>query len=209
MTAYRKETHVKLAYELEQEDFLRAIARQRNGELQKVAPGLAVVLGIVWAGLLWRLPVVGALVGGGAVSAFVLWLVWWALRSSRRVVIREGWEDRRHQRFEASDEAFAIHDRVSGKRISWDLVVHWQETETDFYVFVDGANYHLIPKRVLGGSEVETALRRVLEDRVPEGGAARLAQAKKGSWLPFVTYAGVVALLLGTAAEALGVFLFS
>jgi len=203
VSAYRSEAHVKLAYELELEDLAGAMRRAgRAATLRALVPPVALVTALV-AGLLgWQLGWLTGVLAGVGIGAFGAWLVWWALRVGLRTV-RTRWDERKHQRFEATEDAFEIHNRTSGKRIAWDVLLHWTSTEQEILLYVDPQTFHVIPKRVFPSREVQTALERLLDDRIPEGGEAAIAANARGAYAPFVFIVSLLLVVLGTAVEAI------
>ena len=208
MSAYRTEPQVKLAYELERDDLHGAqAARTRRLVLRVLAPSIGVVLAVVSAILVLRLgPSVG-LGGSALILALTVWLVRWSFGARQHAKLDAGWDDYRVQRLEASEDAFGIHDRAGGKRIAWELVVHWEEAPTAFHVYPTTGTFHVIPKRAFPSRAVEASFRQLLVTRVAPGGEAKFAAATRGAWIHFVVFVGIVVITLGAIVEALGLLL--
>lgn len=202
MTAYRSDAQVKLTYALTPDELLASVrAQTRKPVLAMVVPSLALVLGAVAALMLLRLPLGPGLAGGGLVAFATTLFVGWAFQGTRRNLQRRA-SDFATIRLEATEDAFEVHGAESGKRIAWSLVLGWRETADAFLVFVDTGRFHLVPKRAFGGAEAITTFRRLLEDRVPPGGLARLEVERRSAWLPFTVAVAILAVLLGTLVEA-------
>ncbi len=202
MSAYRTESHVKLAYEVTREEYVRAVRMDLPGTLVRaVLPGIFLVLATIAGLMALRLALGPWLLANGVVLFVVGALVVSSLRGSRRALDRR-WQDLSTMRVEATEDALEVHGGESGKRIAWALVVAWRETDEAFHLFVDPLRFHLIPKRAFPGPETTTALRRLLEDRVPAGGEARRDAARRRAWVPFVVIVGIFAVIVATAVEA-------
>ena len=203
MSAYRAESVVRVDFTLEVEDFRRA-GRDPEARRQLARIGLfLVVLVAACAGFVaaTRGLAAGGLVGGG-LALFLAWVARLTFRLDPAKRFGDRWEDIRHQKVEVTDEHFRVEDRTSHKRMTWDLVTHWAETEGYFLVYVDPGAYHLVPKRAFGSAEQATGFRQILADRVPAGGEARIATDRRGAIARLAFLFALLALLIGSLLEA-------
>ena len=205
VSAYRTDGTLTLSFTAEREDYRRAM-----GLGQALATGLAWVTPswmLVCALLILHLPHPAGLIASGGLALFVGWLVWFAARHNwKRLAALVSDADRREQRYQLTDDAFEVHNRVSGKKIAWELVMHWRETDDDFLIYVNQGAAHLIPKRIL--ADEETALRRILRQRVSADGEASLERHERAAHRNFATRVTVLIVSLGTLLEAIAMLAF-
>ncbi|MBX3270634.1 MAG: YcxB family protein [Sandaracinaceae bacterium] len=206
MSAYRTEARVARALELSRQDYVAAIRGQLRPLLWRVvAPWVAAVVALCTGLMMARLTLGVALGAGGLVAALVAIVAVWALSGATRHLDRR-LDDAREVHLDVSEEAFAIRDRSASLRVAWPLVIAWRETQDALLVYADASRFHVLPKRLLSREEI-TVLRRLLEERVPPGGEARLAAAARGAWGPFALYLATLAVLWAALVEALAALL--
>lgn len=203
MTAYRKESFVRASFEYQIADLIRAKAHHEAKGRRRVIALVLGAMGAVTALLALSvrssalLPSLGAM---GAVTALLLWLT--ARGGNLEKAFRDTFGKRGVQTLELTEERFGIRDDAGRSSLAWEVIVHWVETDEDFYVYRDAASYHLLPKRAFSSSESVTLVRQLLTDRVPKGGEARIAAATTGAWIPAFAYFVVFALVFASFIEA-------
>jgi hypothetical protein len=203
MTAYRKESFVRASFEYQIADLIRAKAHHEKKSRGRV-PGLVIgTMGAVGAMLAFSVPSHALLPSLGAMAAVTALLVWaYGRGQDVEKWFRTTFAKRGLQTLELTEERFVMRDDIGRSSLAWEVVVHWVETDEDFYVYRDATSYHVLPKRAFSGSESATLVRQLLTDRVPEGGEARIAAATAGSWIPAFAYLLVFALVFASCIEA-------
>lgn len=204
MTAYREETSVRASWVLGDDEVDAAYRVEYDAwtHATRLALGAAAAAeGLVY--VLTLSPGVAAL--GFALIVAVNVLL--ARLTTRRASIAQQygamWEDRRHEEVEVTEESLRFANRSHEETVDWELVVHWREDETAFHVYPSPAQDRVIPKRALANAEQQTALRRLLADRVKPGGEAEVRAARARNAVPTVVYALALSLLAGAMLEAL------
>ena len=200
MSAYRNGSRIKFTFEINLDDVRRASTVLRNRNLAPTL-GTAALFGAFVVGLLlWSVP---TLLGAGLAVGVVGVTVWFVRVALSQALTTRVWQDgRRRIDVEATEEALEMSDADSGRRLGWDMLLHWMETETDFYIYRSAFEYHLIPKRELDPA-TQVALRHLLVTHLSENKTA-LRRAARLSWVPFVVLVCAWLLAAGAIVEAIG-----
>lgn len=202
MSAYRQDSKVRLTYEMRAAELQRGIRSQVDRPFRTSAMATGLLCSVAATLLILGSPTGGGLAATAGFSLFAA-LVLWSIRRKPRQQILERLGETFTQRLEADEDAFEIHAPDSGKRVPWDFILQWQETQDDFLLYIDAIHVHVIPKRIFPTPEVETTFRQLLQDRIPADGPARFRAAQRGKWLPGFIALGTLLLVLASILEAL------
>ncbi|MBL4688890.1 MAG: YcxB family protein [Nannocystaceae bacterium] len=127
-------------------------------------------------------------------------IVWIGLRRSHDALEdwRPGiWELR------LSEERFTIYDERAGISMDWDLIVAWEETAEDFYVYYDLENAFVLPKRVFASTDKLTLARQLFTDRISAIGRKRVIRHRQRWWFPAILgRTSLFTLMIGALVEA-------
>lgn len=206
MSAYREDANVRFEIELEPADLDATPPKQRSRV--PFVLGVAAVLLAIDGLLAWSLPVAPAAVGAFMVDSLVAWLVYRMLTLNKKRVL-ERFDERRHLRLEATDEMLELHDSNSGKRMAWELWVHWSEDDERFFLHPNPGQFHIVPKRAFPSEQAQTAFRRLLSEHIPPGGEAKLRTRQGGGWAPALVFVSLIATVIGSLYELVATLLWS
>ena len=205
MSAYRKESLVRLSYHLEEDDLTVAWLPARKAWIHATRLSVAATVAGVGAVYVFTLPPLAAVIMlvllASSAAYFVLEV---KVTGDPMAAFFAHWEERRRIRLEVTDDVFAIADGLYDSRLSWEVVLHFRETEQAFLVYVTPSQFHVIPKHVFPTPELITTMRQLLTDRVAAGGQSAIDASARTEWIPLAIYYGVFTLLLGGLFEALG-----
>lgn len=201
---YRADPIVRATWDYELADLERAeLCVRRKGALLRVLALVWATVAVASAMLIVTLPPDVILDSLTAMPALGTLLSAWVVRSARNAERHhEALQMRGSQHLEVTDERFALRDEVSAASLAWDLLVGWDETDHDFYVFRDVGRYHLIPKRAFERPADIAALRRLLAELVPTRGAPQ-APSMDASWTPTIAWLAIVVLAFASIVEAI------
>lgn len=205
MSAYRDHSVIRASFGYDLEDARRAHAHARSArKLWRPLTIMGAILASVTGALCITIPVgayPAALVSMVALGALLLWKLFGGQTAAARR-FREFLANRGTTELELSEERFVVRDAFGATSLAWDAVVHWRETDADFYVFRDPHSFHALPKRVFGSAEAVTGVRQLLAERVPVGGEERIDAAYAGAWRIAAIYVAVLALVVASIVEA-------
>ena len=203
MSAYRKESCVRLSYVLEEEDLERSARPilEEWAHRGRLSIGATVALsGIVFIATMPAIAATVALVVASATAA------WYGTKVKivRSAIARYGrtWEDRRHVEVEITEDLFRVTDRAGELRLAWEMILHWRETQDDFLIYTNPEAVHAIPKRAFSSAEQEVTLRQLLSDRVAAGGERAVSAGMRTLWMPLVAFHVAATLFFAGVIEA-------
>lgn len=184
MSAYRDDRRVRVDFGLVPEDFH---IRERGPIAKRIrrVHGLiaTVVLAVVGFALYNRLA--DSVVACAAIAIVAATLLLVVLRvNARKSTTQDSrrWIARRDAYVEADEERFVYGDKGRRTEYAWELIAHWREVSTHFYVLLSPSTYFVIPKRELS-DEVTADLRGLFAARIPRGGNnALLRSAMQTVW---------------------------